>query len=76
MSDTVFFTRTTAQASIAKAAGIRILTLAAAACALFRDWRHNYRSRRELASLARYERYDLNFVGEVDAEIVKPFWRK
>ena len=76
MSDTVFFTRTAAQASLAKAAGTSILTLAAAACALVREWRHNYRSRRELASLARYERYDLNFFGEVDAEIAKPFWKQ
>ena len=76
MSDTVFFTRTAVRASHAKAGGAGILTFAAAACALVREWRHNYRSRRELASLSRHERYDLSFFGEVDGEIAKPFWKK
>jgi len=76
MSDTVFFSQTALRASFAKAVGVQLLTLAAAGCEILREWRHNYRSRRELASLARHERYDLNFSGEVDAEIAKPFWKK
>ena len=76
MSDTVFFTHSTSQTSPEKAAGFRILTIAAAACAVLREWRHNYRSRRELASYSRHERHDLSFLGEVDAEISKPFWKK
>ena len=76
MSGTVFFTRTAVQASLAKAAGASILTFAAAACALVREWRHNYRSRRELASYSFNERCDLNFASEVDVEITKPFWKR
>ena len=76
MSDTVFFTKTAPQAFLAKAAGTRILTFAAAARAVLKEWRHNYRSRRELAALSRYERHDLSFAGDVDAEIAKPFWKK
>ena len=58
---TQFFHRTAAQASLAKAAGTSILTLAAAACALVREWRHNYRSRRNLLRWPDTKRYDLNF---------------
>ena len=76
MSDTVFFTRTAPQASPAKAAGAGILTFAVAACALVREWRHNYRSRQELALYSYQERSDLNFSANVDAEIAKPFWSK
>jgi uncharacterized protein YjiS (DUF1127 family) len=47
-----------------------------AACAVLRQWRRNYRERRQLASVPPHERYELSFVGDVDAEIVKPFWRK
>lgn len=75
MSDTVFFTQTAHRASIAKAATSRARIIAAAAFATLREWRHNYRSRRELAMYSRHERYDLNFCGDVDAEIAKPFWK-
>jgi len=39
-----------------------------------RQWLHNYRSRRELATYSRHERADLNFAAEADAELIKPFW--
>jgi uncharacterized protein YjiS (DUF1127 family) len=46
------------------------------ASALIREWRHRYRSRRELALYSHYERNDLSFAADVDAEIAKPFWKK
>ena len=76
MSDTVFFTRPEQRASLAKMARTRILTLAIAAGALVREWRRNYRSRRELASYSFDQRRDLGFAGDVDMEIAKPFWSK
>jgi uncharacterized protein YjiS (DUF1127 family) len=76
MSDTVFFTQAAPRATLAKAARTRILTTAAAAFAVLREWRHRFRSRRELASYSYYERNDLGFAAEVDAEIAKPFWKK
>ena len=51
---------------------IAILTFAAATLG---KWRRNYSERRELASLSAHERYELSFVGDVNAEIAKPFWR-
>jgi uncharacterized protein YjiS (DUF1127 family) len=51
-------------------------TFAVAAIAVLRAWRRNYRERRALASLSPRERYELGFVGDVDLEINKPFWRK
>jgi hypothetical protein len=53
-----------------------ILVMAKMAIEIVREWRHNYRSRRELAMYSHYERNDLHFAAEVDAEIAKPFWRK
>jgi len=76
MSDTVFFTQAASQASLAKSAGTRVLAFAAAICAVLREWRCRSRSRRELASYSYYERNDLSFAAEVDAEIGKPFWKK
>jgi uncharacterized protein YjiS (DUF1127 family) len=76
MSDTVFFTQAKPQTLSAKAIAMRVVALAASARALFREWRHNYRSRRELALYPFNERCDLNFASEVEAEIAKPFWKK
>jgi uncharacterized protein YjiS (DUF1127 family) len=45
------------------------------AAALLRQWRRNRRERRELASLTAHERYELSFLGDVETEIAKPFWR-
>ena len=42
---------------------------------VIRKWRRNYRERRELASFSAHERYELSFIGDVGAEIAKPFWR-
>ena len=39
-------------------------------------WWHNYRTRRELASLSYFERSDLPRNASIDAEIAKPFWKK
>lgn len=76
MSDTVFFTHAAPAASPIKSAGTRIITFAATACAVLREWRHRYRSRRELALYSYHERNDLNFSAHVDAEMAKPFWKK
>ena len=73
MSDTTFFQSAAGNTAIA---GKQLLKLTLAGYAILRDWRHNYRSRRELASYSRYERNDLQFSAEIDAEIAKPFWRK
>lgn len=43
---------------------------------VLREWSHNARSRRELAALSERERYDLASMGDVNAEIAKPFWKK
>ena len=53
-----------------------IASLVVAAFTVLRAWRRNHRERRELASLASHERYELSFLGDVDVEIKKPFWRK
>jgi len=51
---------------------ILILTsIAATVC----KWRRLHRERRQLASLSGHERYELSFIGDVNAEIAKPFWR-
>ena len=76
MSDTTFFQSPAGHTAIATAAGKKLLKLAVAGYAILREWRHNYRSRRELAAYSHHERKDLQFSAEVDAEIVKPFWRK
>ena len=39
------------------------------------EWRRRVRSRRELAMLGRFERDDLSYRFDVDAEIHKPFWQ-
>jgi uncharacterized protein YjiS (DUF1127 family) len=76
MSDTVFFTGTAPHASSFKASAARIATLVESTCATLSEWRHRYRSRRELAQYSRHQRNDLCFSAEVDAEIAKPFWSK
>jgi len=76
MSDATFFQSTAGQTAIATAAGKQLLKLATAGHAILREWRHNYRTRRELALYSRYERNDLSFATEVDAEIAKSFWKK
>ena len=43
---------------------------------ILREWSHNARSRRELAALSERERCDISFIGDVNAEIAKPFWKK
>ena len=53
-----------------------LATFAVAAFTVLRAWRQNRRERRELASLSSQERYELSFLGDVDLEIKKPFWRK
>jgi uncharacterized protein YjiS (DUF1127 family) len=55
-----------------------IITKAFAKTAIetLREWRHNYRSRRELAMYSHRERSDLRFAGDVETEIQRPFWRK
>lgn len=54
---------------------ISILTSPVAVRAVMRQWRRNYRERRDLASMSARDRYELGFIGDVDAEIAKPFWR-
>ena len=53
-----------------------IASFAVAAFTILRRWVRNQRERRELASLSSQERYELSFLGDVDLEIKKPFWRK
>ncbi len=76
MSDTVFFTQTAPQVSLARTAGLGILTLARAAGVVVSEWRRRSRSRMELASYSYDKRNDLGFAAEVDAEIAKSFWQK
>jgi len=45
-------------------------------CGFLLEWSHNYRSRRELASLSERERHDIGFIGDINAEIAKPFWKR
>jgi uncharacterized protein YjiS (DUF1127 family) len=73
MSDTVFLTRSPLHASPRTS---RIVSMGTSAYALIREWWHRYRSRRELALYSHYERNDLSFAADVDAEIAKPFWKK
>jgi uncharacterized protein YjiS (DUF1127 family) len=51
---------------------IAILTSFAATV---RKWMRLHRERQQLASLTPHERYTLSLLGDVDAEIAKPFWR-
>ena len=53
-----------------------VITIFALAAPVLREWRQNRRERRELASFFAHERYELSFIGDVDAEIAKPFWKK
>ena len=53
-----------------------IVTPARTAFQVLREWQRRYRSRQELAQFSRHERNDFPFSGDVDAEIVKPFWKK
>ena len=53
-----------------------IASFAVVAFTILRRWVRNQRERRELASLSSQERYELSFLGDVDLEIKKPFWRK
>ena len=40
------------------------------------EWRRRYRSRQELALYSYHERNDLSDAADVEAEILKPFWRQ
>lgn len=51
-------------------------TLAASIWALLLEWHRRSRSRRELSTYSYYDRADLGFAAELDAELKKPFWRK
>ena len=53
-----------------------VLAITAMAAESLCEWWHNYRSRQELAVYSHSERSDLSFSAEVDAEIVKPFWKR
>jgi uncharacterized protein YjiS (DUF1127 family) len=75
MSDTIIYTRANPEASLATVIKTRLLAMTSSMGVTLREWWHNYRSRRELAMLSQLERYDLNFSGDVDAEIAKPFWK-
>jgi len=76
MSDTTFFQSTAGHTANATAAGKQLLKLAIAGRAVLREWWHNYCSRRELSLLSHYDRNDLSFSAEADAEIAKPFWKR
>jgi uncharacterized protein YjiS (DUF1127 family) len=76
VSDTVFPTRSPLHASPTRTLAGHIGAMGASACTLIREWRHRYRSRRELALYSYDERKDLSFAAEVDSEIPKPFWKK
>ena len=73
MTDIVFSDR---QTSAVRATPNTLLLVIKATIGVAREWRRRYRSRCELASYAYYERSDLGFAAELDAEIAKPFWRK
>jgi uncharacterized protein YjiS (DUF1127 family) len=51
-----------------------ITAMAKMAIKVIGEWRHRYRSRRELALYSYHERSDLSFAADVEAEISKPFW--
>jgi uncharacterized protein YjiS (DUF1127 family) len=53
-----------------------VMATAKMAVEVMREWRHNYRSRRELAMYTHRERNDLSFAAGVDGEIAKQFWMK
>lgn len=53
-----------------------ILIITARVLGVLAEWWHNYRSRRELAALPERERYAISSIGDVNAEIAKPFWKK
>lgn len=53
-----------------------ILAIAKTVAEVIRTWRHNYRSRRELAMYSHDARSDLGYAVDIDAEIAKPFWMK
>jgi uncharacterized protein YjiS (DUF1127 family) len=44
-------------------------------CDVIREWRRRSWSRRELAMLSEFERNDLSYRFDVNAEIHKPFWQ-
>jgi uncharacterized protein YjiS (DUF1127 family) len=73
MTDNAFGSR---GVSTRKATLDTILALAERIVDVLREWRQSYRSRLELASYSYDERSDLGFAAELDAEIVKLFWRK
>lgn len=62
--------------STAKPMPTSILAALKIAVAALHEWRRRSRSRYELASYSYNERSDLGFAADLDAEIVKPFWRK
>jgi len=53
-----------------------IVTPAKMTFEVLREWRRRYRSRQELALFSYHERNDLPFLGAVDAEVAKPFWKR
>ena len=71
MTDTTLIAPRATQASVATFAK----SIIAIARELLRSWYHNYRTRQELAAMSHFERCDLGFSGEIDAEIAKPFWK-
>ena len=52
-----------------------IIAIVTTVVTTLRKWRRNHHERRELASLPAHERYELSLLGDVNAEIAKPFWR-
>lgn len=73
MTDLVYSRRS---ACSKKATLSAIVAMAKMAVEIVREWRHRYRSRRELALYSYHERKDLGFAADIDAEIARPFWRK
>jgi uncharacterized protein YjiS (DUF1127 family) len=53
-----------------------IRSMLAAAGETLRLWRHNVRTRRQLAMMSPRERHELRYLGDVEAEMQKPFWKK
>jgi len=53
-----------------------VMSLARRTIETLRLWRHNHRSRQELASYSFLERKDVGYAADVEAEIAKPFWKK
>ena len=52
-----------------------IIAILTSIVATVRKWMRLHRERQQLASLTPHERYELSLLGDVNAEIAKPFWR-